>query len=380
MTEVTVEAARARRFLIDAFALGGFQTLPDARSAIERLEFVQEDSIPICGRMHDLILWQRVAGYTPAHLHDVLYGPRRSAFEHYLPNLSALPLDDYPHFVGRMRARRETPGRWGALTDDEAAIATDLFARIDADGAVRPRTLGPDHGHALSGWGTRARRMTLVAEKLWLHGRLTIARRENFERWFDRTERLLPDLAHWHADAATLPDAIESSRHLARKRLRARRLFRLRKDERALLGDDAVTRVRIVGVERPWQCLREDAQRLAESAPGTPTGTFLLAPLDPLIYDRERTRALFDYDYIWEVYTPVDKRVRGYYALPILQGERIVGHVDPKLDRKRSRLEIVSLVLDPAADPAPVRARIEDFARWHGATEIVWPPAFNRPR
>jgi uncharacterized protein YcaQ len=134
-------------------------------------------------------------------------------------------------------------------------------------------------------------------------------------------------------------------RELARLELRQRRLAALRRRERACV-EDLVCDVRIDGGPT-LQVLQEDIARLEAAAPGDAAdvpgpGVRLLAPLDPVIYDRRVTRHVWDFDYTWEVYTPPAKRVRGYYALPVLSQGEIVGHVEPRVDREAGRLAVVS--------------------------------------
>jgi uncharacterized protein YcaQ len=372
--DLTVSPDAARRFLVRAFALDGFQTLPDVPAALDRLEFVQEDSINVCGRIHDLILWARVRDYAPADLSAALYDAPRRAFEYYFPNLCALPIRDFPHFAPAMRRYRGKYTRWGQITDEERPVVVAIEEILDgAQGPLRTRESGAAHGHTTSGWGTRTRLMAHVADKLWLHGRLGIARRENFERSFDRIERLFPP----EVLEAALPDEDEERRYLARKRLRAKRLFRAKREDAATLGKGALRTVRIAGVKRPWQVLAEDADTLARAGNDAPISdtVHLLAPLDPLVYDRERNRDLWDFDYTWEVYTPAAKRRWGYYVLPVLRGDRLVGRVDPKIDRRTGTLILHSLTLEPGVDATddlilPLAERLRGFARLLGAARI----------
>ncbi len=373
---LSVSAAAARRFLIHAFALDTPQALPDVAAALDRLEFVQMDSINVCGRMHDLILWARVRNYRPAMLDALLYGDPRGAFEYYFPNLCVLPLRDYPYFVRAMKARAAAPGRWQGLLPEEVAVAEQLLARLAAEGALRTRAGGSEHGHTTSGWGIRISLAAHVLEKLWLQGRLTVHRRENFERWFALTERVLPEMAALHVKDADLPDEGQEREYKCRKRLRARRLFRPKVDDVAVLGRDAFAAVQVEGAARPWYVLAEDVAALteAETAPVS-EGVNLLAPLDPLVYDRERTRAVFGFDYTWEVYTPAARRRWGYYALPLLWGDRLAGRVDPKVDRKTKTLTLRSLWLEPWADGHEIApalgARLAAVGRFLGAERVV---------
>jgi uncharacterized protein YcaQ len=384
MSEKTIHVTRktARRFLVNALGLDSFQAIPDVATAIDRLGFVQEDSINICGRMHDLILWPRVADYSPAALHAALYDSPRRAFEYPFPNLCALPMADLPYFRRAMAARATTLGRWHALLPDELPIAERILAEIEANGPLRSRATGTADGHSVSAWGTRTTVSSHVIEKLWLHGRLMVAYRQNFERFYDHAERHLP------VGEADLPDLADERRYLARKRLRARRLFRPRKDDLATLGVGACIAVTFEGARRPYYALADDVDALRAAAEvSEPSEVHLLAPLDPLVYDRDRNRELWDFDYTWEVYTPAVKRQWGYYVLPILAGDRLVGRVDPKMDRKTRTLTLQSLTLEPgvtwsALAPGLAR-RLSGYARFLGATTVNLPtgtPAALRRR
>jgi uncharacterized protein YcaQ len=191
------------------------------------------------------------------------------------------------------------------------------------------------------GAGASASLVKTTLQKLFLHGRVLIARRINQRRYYDLPERVL--------SAATLaapePTAGESARWFATLKLRQRRLASLKRDELRAV-DDLVQPVTIEGCG-PFYCLASDLP-LLESPPEHPESKSenshprLIAPLDPLIYDRRLTSRLWNFDYTWEVYTPPAKRTRGYYALPVLVGHEFVGHVDPKADRENGRLRIVS--------------------------------------
>ncbi|MDX1932533.1 MAG: crosslink repair DNA glycosylase YcaQ family protein [Capsulimonadales bacterium] len=375
MSETVVSVTRdaARRFLVRAFALEGPPSLPNVAAALDALESVQEDSINICGRIHDLILRLRVRDYSPDALDEALYRSPRQAFEYYFPNLHILPLRDLPYFRRAMRQREQSEGHWRRLTEEERPVAERLLAHIAERGPLRTRSAAQDEGHTVSGWGTRTTVAARVIEKLWLHGKLGIARRENFERYFDLWDRCYPG-----DDPTSLPTEEEEVTYLTRKRLRTRRLFRLKPLDRNLLGAGAFAAITVEGDPRPWHVLAEDLPLLLDCRSTPITGTcHLLAPLDPLIYDRDRNRILWDFDYIWEVYTPVVKRKWGYYVLPILYGDKIVGRIDPKLDRRTGTLNIVSLSWEPHTDVATVgptvRQRVEEFARFLGATRVEMP-------
>ncbi len=378
---ISLTQVAARRFLVNAFALNDFQAVPTVVEVVRKLEFVQEDSINVCGRIHDLILWARVAQYRPSDLHDVLYGtsndPTRYAFEYYFPNLCVLPIEDYPYFVRAMRTRENGVGRWHALTEEEQTVAEKLLTHLDTHGPLRTRQADKSDGHTTSGWGMKQAISSRVMEKLWLHGHLMVAKRQNFERWFDR-----PSRSHPPVSAVSLPHESDETAHLIRKRLRARRLFRRPRpaDVTAVGGEDALLRVLVEGDARPWFALREDTDAL-QAATQTRNETdektvHLLAPLDPLVYDRQRLQSVWNFDYVWEVYTPQPKRKWGYYVMPILRGDDLVGRLDSKIDRKTGVFHVHSLRLEPDAQDkadavaAPLAERLQAFATFLGASRI----------
>lgn len=362
-----ISAAAARRFLRAALHLDVPHA--DLATALAYHGYVQIDPINVCGRMHDLILRNRVAGYREHDLLRHLYGPgveagvppagpeARGGFEHYVGVLVALPWEAWPYLQGDMEARRKRRGTWGGkLTRAEEALATHILDEITRHG---PRTSDDiEHdGRALTAWGTNGRMVKTVLEKLFFHGRVLITTRRGFRRVYDLPERVVPSAVL----ARPRPSPREVRHWRARLVLRQRRLVALKRAELASLPDNAVA-VRIPGAPL-LHCLGEDLPLLERCARETagpalvvspPVESFsplpapgaspslLLAPLDPLIYDRRLARALWDFDYTWEVYTPPAKRIRGYYALPVLAGWEIVGHVDPKADRDRRRLRVVS--------------------------------------
>ncbi len=339
---VTPEAAR--RFLIRALLLD--RPLATTGEALAHLGYVQIDPINVCGRMHDLILRNRVAGYREGDLLRHLYdGPSpRVAFEHYVPSagvLAALPLAAWPHLQAHMRHRRSSPGGYGGrLATAEERLASRILAEIAQRGALGSDDI--DHSsRATTAWGTHGRMVKIVFEKLLFHGRVLITRRAGFRRIYDLPERVLPPTIL----TATEPPAAETARWLVLLRVRQRRLAALGRREASLVAD-SVAEVAVDGCP-PLVCLRDDLPLLAacahpEAGPAAPPPVRLLAPLDPLIYDRKLTRRLWDFDYTWEVYTPPAQRRRGYYALPVLAGLELVGHVHPRADRGQGRLRIVS--------------------------------------
>jgi len=346
-----------RAVLLDA-------TVPSLGAALEHHGFIQIDPINVCGRMHDLILRNRVAGYREGDLISYLHGPpnrpppaaERRAFEHHLPHsnvLAALAFDAWPHLQSAMHHRSVREGSWSGKMDiRQRPLAKSILAEIFARGPLCSDDIDDDQRDH-QGWGAHASLAKTTLHKLFFHGRVLIARRIGNRRYYDLPERVLP------ATVLAAPEAspAETERWMTLIKLRQRRIVSLTGAEYRRVTD-LVQPLAVEGCS-PLYCLAEDV-RLLDSAE-TPTAPKLLAPLDPLIYDRRLTRQLWDYDYTWEVYTPSARRVRGYYALPILAGVKFVGHVDPKADRAKKKLVIVNRSLRRGHRVAPAVRELACF-------------------
>jgi uncharacterized protein len=369
MTPLRLDPSTARRFMRRAVLLDA--PAPDTAAALAHHGYIQIDPINVCGRMHDLILRNRVAHYREGdlmrHLHgDAIPLPRgqRTAFEHHLPTertLVALGLDAWPHLQAEMRQRARRSGAWsGKLTPAQKKMADRLLGEIGERGALSSEDI-EDAGRTRAVWGA-ATLAKATLQKLFFHGHLLIARRgTGNRRYYDLPERVLPaSVLRWPE-----PTPIETARWETLLKLRQRRLTPLKRLELARVAD-AVQPIAIEGCPLLY-CLRSDLPLLDEithRAPKIGAGPpLLLAPLDPLIYSRPVTAALWNFKYTWEVYTPPAKRKRGYYALPVLAGLELVGHVDPKADRLAGRLRIVARSLRRGHT---VKDAVQALARWLG--------------
>ncbi len=340
----------------------------DVAAALSHHAYVQIDPINVCGRMHDLILRNRVAGYREGDLMRHLHGDGarapddRMAFEHFIPYpgvLAAFEVGAWPWLGRAMRWRGERDDAWsGRLTDDERPLASKLLREIARRGPSSSDDFD-DERRATPVWGA-ATLVKHVLQKLFFHGRLLVTRRgAGQRRVYDLPERVLPRRV---LDATAVSDD-EALRWEALLRLRQRRLALLKRAELARVGD--LVRAVRVDDELTLHCLRDDEGifDLTASEPVERASPMLLAPLDPLVYDRKVTASLWGFDYTWEVYTPPAKRVRGYYALPVLSGDALVGHVDPKADRDARRLKVMGRAVKRGH---AVTAAVDGLARFLG--------------
>ena len=334
-----------RALLLDA-------PVPDIATALAHHGYIQIDPINVCGRMHDLILRNRVTGYREGglmrHLHgetSPLPAAERTAFEHHLPDthvLVAFTPDAWPHLLGAMRGRTKTPSAWsGKLTPRERDLATHILGELAARGPLSSEHIEDDR-RGRRAWGT-APLAKATLQKLFFHGRVLIAQRDHNRRLYDLPERVLTAKVL----ASPEPSAAATARWSVLLKLRQRRLTLLKRAELARVAD-TVQPVSL-GDGPTLYCLTSDVPLLHAVSDdskienrNSKISPLLLAPLDPLIYDRAVSRHLWGFDYTWEVYTPPHKRTRGYYALPILSGHELVGHVDPKADRDAKKLRVIS--------------------------------------
>jgi uncharacterized protein len=356
---LSLSIVTARRFMRLATGLG--HRFASVSAALDHLGFVQIDPINVCGRMQDHILRHRVAGYAEGDLmrHVHRDGPR-SALEHHLPdssNLAAMPMEAWPHLLRTMKARASRDSLWsGRLTAAEKKLSKHVLDRMKDEGPLCSQDIDSPRKAKQHEWdSTTLAKSTL--QKLFFHGQVLIAKREGLRRFYDLPERVVPSAVL--SKVAPSPEVTEA--WLAELKLKQRRLAILKPKEASVLGSKAIS---VQLTELPnlkLHVLASDLPLLGQAEREEPSSKpVLIAPLDPVIYDRKVTEQLWGYSYRWEVYTPPAKRVRGYYALPLLEGIRFTGHADVKADREADRL--VTL----ASDGGGVRAAVQELATFLG--------------
>lgn len=372
---IRVSPAVARRFQRRALLLD--RPVATVGAALAHLGYVQMDPINVCGRMHDLILRNRVAGYDEGglgrHLHgagSALPAERRTAFEHHVPStgiLVAFPFEAWPHLLAAMQHRTHRHGAWsGRLTPRERELSARILAEIAGRGPLSSDQIDDHRRSRQMVWGAFSLAKSTL-QKLFFHGRLLIARRdESNRRLYDLPERVLPPAVLGQRE----PTKADTARWEALMKLRQRRLATLKQAELPLVAD-LVQPVVVDGCP-PLYCLREDATLFDLPPADAPApAPQLLAPLDPLIYDRRLTATLWRFDYTWEAYTPPARRKRGHYALPVLASTELVGHVDAKADREAGRLRLLSRSIRRGHQVAPA---LSELARFLGL-KSSWRPS-----
>ena len=389
-----VPAAAARRLLLGAQGLlddPRRKATPEALyDLIQRLGFVQIDSINVVERAQHLILGARLQGYRPAMLTRLLERDRR-LFENWTHDAAAIPTVWYPFWKFRFERYREAvlhhPWWKERVGPDPPRVFDHVRDRIAREGALMAKDFEDARpaGTDKAWWGWKPQKAAL--EYLWHTGEVAIARRINFHKVYELTERVLPaahaaprpsDAEHldWACRSAlerlgtATPSEIAGFWHAVP--LAAARAWCARA---AASGEIAAVAIAPADGSPPWQAYAvADWEIRAAALPPAPPRIRLLAPFDPILHDRRRTLRLFAFDYRFEAFVPEAKRQHGYYVLPILEGERLVGRLDPKLHRDRGLLEVRGLWWEPGVKEtkgrrAALEAALDRLVRLVGAEE-----------
>ena len=353
---------QARRTAIRAQLLDA-QRPADLLTVVQRLTFLQIDPTAAIAPSADLVAWSRLgSSYRPAHLKQALEQDR-TLFE-----LDALirPMTDLGLYLAGATdlPSYERSRAWFAENDP---FRRDILKLLGASGPLTSRDI-PDTAvvpWASSGW-TNDRNVTQMLEFLATRGEIAIAGRVGRERVWDLPERVYPG----RLDVPPVDEAerLKNERRLASLGI-ARQKARKMPMEPVHVGEAGEPAV-VAGVKGEW---RVDPARLDEDFEGR---TALLSPFDRLVHDRVRAEELFDFEYTLEMYKPAVKRLWGYFALPILHHDRLVGKLDAAADRKASVLRVNAIHEDvkfTRTMTKAVRAELDDMASWLGLDAVESP-------
>ena len=407
MTELT--ARQVRRFLLLHHGLLGphrFTGKDGALAFVRQAGCIQFDPVNVCGRNAELTLQSRVKGFTRDTLGVLLYGDR-TLIDYPDKNLAILPVEDWP-YMERYRARAR---RGGGEFPGLAALEAQALHYIEENGPVASDEL-PIEGsiawhssiHWSGNWHGESNAARSVLEQLYSTGALVIHHKRGTRKVYDLASRhIAPELL---AAPDTLPQELEHLAWRVKRRIGAVGLLwnrasdawlgilGMRTPERTaafetLLARGEILPVRVDGV-RDTLYLRacdEPTLRLAMSGERFSPRCEVIAPLDPLMWDRKLVRALFGFDYTWEIYTPAEKRKFGYYVLPLLWGEGFVWRVEAVADAKAGVLRVCHIWLEDGvrrtkALDAALAGCMRRLAGLNGCGEVIWEenqPQSNEP-
>ena len=377
----------ARRLLLSSLLLDGRTRVRAGKGGVAevvgRLGYVQIDTISVIERAHHHVLWTRMPGYRPEHLHQALAG-ERTVFEYWGHAASYLPIQDYRFYLPMMRSFYDPQGAWyRGWMDQYGACLDPVKKRIREEGPLAARDFEHPAGRKGPWWDWKPAKAAL--ELLFWRGELMIRERRGFERVYDLTERVLPA-----GTDTRLPADNELGRFIVSRALGAlgvageqeirdyiriggRRIVAGVLNEMLAAGE--VVRVAVEGRKAPLYAFPAVLERAGRLRAGPPRARFL-SPFDHLVIFRPRLKERFGFDYAFECYVPRHRRNHGYFVLPILFGEDLVGRLDPKADRAGRKLLVRRLAIEPrfaaAAGLAPGLAdALREFARFNGCDEAV---------
>jgi uncharacterized protein YcaQ len=390
---VKVTKADARRFLVARHLLAPARSLeggPDAvLEVFRRLGSIQLDQVEVAGRSHDLVLHARVADYEPAWC-DELY-ERREIFEAYSKGLSFVPADEFAWFRVRLGRRAQQ------VLADNADVAQRVLERIRAEGPLSSLDFERETGPTKDWFGAPMNVVRAVLEAYALTGVLGTARRGGNNRYYDVVERLLP--AEVLAHDLTLREQL---RHKMLSQYRAHGLLGATargegffadlgpakpdgtypgrtalREELVELGE--LVPVEVEGLSEKRFAVRDDLE-LLQSPPEPPASVAFLPPYDALMWDRRLLGSLFDFDYVWELYVPPDKRRWGWYVLPIVFRDRLVGRIEPRIEREEGAVQMLAVWWEDRFEPRraegfvdAMREALRAYLRFARADHLKWP-------
>lgn len=358
---------------------------------VQRLGSVQIDTLQMVARSQYLVVWSRLGSYAPAHFDQLAYGQERRIFEGWFHAACLLPLEEYRFQMPHQRYLRGEPAtriqEWLAEQGGEGLLE-EALARIRQNGAVRGADFAYDGPQRGSWWDWKPAKYAL--EHLYATGELMVADRKNFQRVYDLTSRLLPN---W-VDVKE-PSLAERDLHWVEVGVRAlgicrpfqagdysyRKAQATRKLVEELLKTGVLMEVKAYQMDGEIQDMlvhRDHLPTLEKITDGAihARRTTFLGPFDSLFWARRRDEQMWGFRQSLEAYLPAPKRKWGYFCLPILHHDGLIGRFDPKLERKTGLLRLKALYLEEGISPdeelvASVAGALRDFMNFHQAKDLA---------
>jgi uncharacterized protein YcaQ len=365
---------------------------------IEKLGYIQIDTISVVERAHNHTIWTRRPDYNQEMIQQLQANDRR-IFEYWGHALSYLPMADYRYYIPRMRTYEDPVSKWDKqILKKFGHYMGPILERVRKEGPLSSK----DFEHpaktkkSTDPWDPNPTRIAL--NLLFFKGELMVSERRNFHRYFDIPERVLPE-----GTDTSVPCDDDLGRFLVYRALSSYGIARLKEIQTHidapekkiieqslsdLVEDGKVIPININQNRNSDYYALSTIIKKASSLKRKPPQVFILSPFDNLIIQRDRTSRLFGFDYTLECYTPAAKRKYGYYVMPILWGEEFVGRLDPKADRKKKTLIIRSLLFEKgfksSADfMSSFAGKLTDLACFNNCDKIeldrILPAKFKKP-
>ncbi|MDA7598614.1 winged helix DNA-binding domain-containing protein [Alphaproteobacteria bacterium] len=357
----------------------------DLLGTIKRLGFVQLDTIQVVARAHHHILWSRNHHYREDMLDDLM-AKNRAIFEHFTHDASLLPMDFLPYWQRQFNRKKQQLDRAGWFKGlPNQAARNKIKDRIRSEGPLSTHAFDTKIASPKQMWARPPHKLAL--DYMWYSGELATSHRINFTKYYDLAERVFPDnLANAGIDD---DEQINWLCTAALDRLGFGSAGDIQRFWDAVSSDEVAawvarskasfTEIEIESASGEWITViapNDIEDRLSALKP-TSSSVRILNPFDPAIRDRNRLSRLFGFDYRVEMFVPAAKRVWGYYVFPILEGNRFVGRIEVKADRKKSLLRVINLWPEngtkwPASRHQRLATELERMRKFTGVSTIEW--------
>ncbi len=355
----------------------------DVMAIVRRLGFVQIDTIRNVTRAHNHIIWTRNQNFSEGGLWPFL-GQKRQVFEHFTHDASLISAEVYPYWQGQFArlGARAARSEWYASGLAQAQVRA-ILARIEREGPLSTHAFETKIEGPREMWARPPHKKAL--DQMWYAGKLATSHRKNFVKYYDLGHRVFPEKS---TGFPTQSQANDWLHHQALDRLSVASQGEVQRFWQAT--DAATTRAWLkntkglvpVEVEAANGALSpafgpEDIAARLAACPRPTSRLRLLNPFDPAIRDRARLQRLFGFEYRNEMFVPKAKRRWGYYVYPLLEGDRFVGRVELKGDRKAGQLNVTGFWAEPHAKWSQARlskldAELVRFARFAGIKAVIW--------
>ncbi|MDD4112549.1 MAG: crosslink repair DNA glycosylase YcaQ family protein [Herbinix sp.] len=389
MDSYTLTKEEAKRFILTKQGLLGeykFTGKDGVLSFVEQAGCIQFDPIDVCGKNAELVLQSRVKGFTKKMLYELLYEERK-LFDYYDKNLAIMNISDWK-YLDRIRQsyRNHSRGR-----EEVDKVAPEIIKIIERKGPVSSKEL--DLNEKVDWYWSSTRLGRAALETLYFRGDLIVHHKQGTNKYYALAKDYLPkDLLE---AKEPFPKELDHMKWCVLRRISAVGLLwnkpsdawlginNLKSAERneifgSLLDSKEIIEINVLGIKDKLYCLTKDKEvldKLLSSDTKPKERTELIAPLDSLMWDRKLIKALFDFEYKWEIYTPLDQRKFGYYVLPILSGHNFIGRIETLKDMKNDSLLVKNIWYEENVKISEsLRKSIEKclrrFMKFHNLKEI----------
>jgi len=342
--------------------------------AIKHIGYVQIDTISVVERAHHHVLWSRVSNYQEDQLADLV--ACKKIFEYWFHAAAYLPIDDFRFALPRMHAIKAGEKHWFENIDKK--LLRSVYKRIDSEGPLRARDFEDVSNTSTGWWDWKPAKIAL--EKLFMQGDLMVVGREGFQKRYDLTEKVLSEKID-----TRYPDIQEQAAYLLRTNLRAhgfvsrKTVSYLRKGKQLRQAikeqiESMIDQKKLLPLQAPGGELFYAEPKMLDQKYRASERVKLLSPFDNLVIQRERCREVFEFNYQIECYVPKSKRQYGYFCLPILFKDKLLGRVDIKADRKSSLLKVLNIQLELDSEDRIIEClakAIREFMVFNGCVDVT---------